>query len=174
MATVNVIKIPCTPAIATALAFDTNNSPFCNLFDNSNNLVLPVLPGGYTRTNTGPALEVVGGFASNRVKWANRQIQIEYQIDDGRDEIRMACEALIANATAARGIYQAIAIYDFCFVETLADKAQGYTIRVGAMEVESTGGTVSYVDGVPTGRRIGTGHLIRFIETTRRGYTAIA
>jgi hypothetical protein len=170
---INVIKIPCTPSIASALAVDTNNAPFCNLFDVSNNLVIPIVPGAYSRKNTGPAVEVASGFTSNRVKWATRQIEINYLIDDARDEIRMACEALIANATAVRGVYTSITIYDFCFVETVADKAQGYTIRQGAMEIETEGGTVNYLDGVPTGRRLGTGHKLRFVETSRRGYAAI-
>jgi hypothetical protein len=169
----NVIKIPCTPAIVAALNFDFGNTPYCQLFDNSNNLVLPLVPGAYSRKNIGPALEVASGFISNRVKWANRQIEINYLIDDARDEIRMACEALIANATAARGVYTSITIYDFVFVETLGDKAQGYTIRQGAMEIETEGGTINYLDNTPTGRRLGTGHRLRFIETTRRAYAFI-
>jgi hypothetical protein len=173
MTQINVIKIPCTPAIAAALAFDTANSPFCNLFDASNNLVIPIVPGAYSRTNIGPPLEVVSGFVSNRVKWANRQIQVEYVIDDARDEIRMACEALISNATAIRGFYSAITIYDFCCVETLSDKAQGYTIRRGAMEIETVGGTANYLSNTPTGRRLGTGHKIKLIESNRRSYPAI-
>lgn len=164
----NVIKIPCTPSIASALAFDNNNSPFCNLFDADNNLTLPIVPGAYSRKNTGPAIEVVGGFSSNRIKWANRQIEINYLIDDARDEIRLACEALIANATAVRGVYKAIIIYDFCFVESLADKERGYTIRQGAMEIETEGGTINL-----EGRRLGTGHKLRFVETMRRGYATI-
>ena len=169
----NVIKIPCTPSIVTALNFDAGNTPFCQLFDVSNNLVLPIVPGAYSRKNIGPALEVASGFTSNRVKWANRQIEINYLIDDARDEIRMACEALIANATAARGVYTSITIYDFVFVETLGDKAQGYTIRQGAMEIETEGGTINYLDNTPTGRRLGTGHRLRFIEAARRAYAFI-
>ncbi|MGC8711054.1 MAG: hypothetical protein ACP5RH_01555 [Leptodesmis sp.] len=174
MTQINVIKIPCTSAIATALSFDSNNSPFCNLFDESNNLVLPIVPGGYSRTNIGPALEVVSGFVSNRVKTSTRLFKFSYIIDDARDEIRMAIEALIANATNERGRYKAITILDYIFVETLADKAQGYTLRYGALEIETIGGTVNYIDGDPTSRRIGTGHKIEFTESTRRPYGAIA
>ena len=170
---INVIKIPCTSSIATALGFDVNNSPYCNLFDNSNNLVIPIIPGAYSRKNIGPAVEVASGFTSNRVKWANRQIEITYQIDDARDEIRLACDALISNATAVRGVYTSITIYDFVFAETLADKNQGYTIRQGAMEIETEGGTLNYLDNTPTGRRLGTGHRLRFIEATRRSYVSI-
>jgi len=173
MTQINVIKIPCTPAIATALNFDAGNAPYCSLFDGANNLVLPVQPASCRRTNTGEAPSLRDGFISSRVVMPSRRIQIEYTIDDAREEIRWACEALIANATAIAGTYTAITLYDYVFLEAYQDKAQGYTLRRGIMEIESNGGSINYLANDPTSRRLGLGHTLKFTETSRRPYPAI-
>ena len=166
---VNSLVIPTNPAIAAAYGSFGSLPDGCDLFDESNNLILRVQPTAYKKLTQGN-IELKDGFTSAFALSPTRRIGFEVTIADDRAEIEDVLNALMNSAIADPTAISAITVLDYVRPETIDRYNTGYTIRQGIFtEITAESGTVMAEVGGFTGRRYGNGGLrLTFQEFTRR------